>query len=146
MPSPAICETSSYIKLDSEAGYLSSLVTDDSGCGSTNTPWVIDVRPGQSVNFTLWDFNVQRNDIAGNGAIGQYLGLVPFCNQYAVITERLLNKTTRICSGVERRRHVYTSNSTSVEIALFRSGSSNDAQFLIQYEGEYYEIGQDNAR
>lgn len=137
-PSRSTCETSSFVRVDTGSGYLSSLITDESGCGTEHTPWVIDTNPGQYINFTLWDFHIQRDDIVGAGAMGDYLGLPTYCHQYALITERLLNKTHRICAGSERTRHVYQSRSASVEVKLIRNGSPSAGHFLLHFESEYH--------
>jgi len=40
---------------------LSSLLTTDTGCGSPQTPWIVEVQPGQQINFTLIDFASSSN-------------------------------------------------------------------------------------
>ena len=131
-PSRSTCDTATHIKLEATSGYINSLITDETGCGSSATPWVIDTRPGESVNITLWDFDVQEDILAGS----DYLGLPSFCQQYAVISERLINRTTRICGGAQRTQHVYTSTSASVEIAITRPGSPVNGHFMLQYQSK----------
>ena len=41
---------------------MSSLLTEDSGgCGSPQTPWIVQVQQGQQINFTLIDFTAPSN-------------------------------------------------------------------------------------
>ena len=42
-----ICQACNNIKLDNRHGYLSSMVADQSGCGSTVCPWFISAMPGK---------------------------------------------------------------------------------------------------
>ena len=37
-------------------GYLASVVTMRSGCGSPRCPWLIETQPGQLVNITLMNY------------------------------------------------------------------------------------------
>ena len=40
------------------APVLSSRLTTETGCGSPQTPWIVEVEPGQRINMTLVDFTV----------------------------------------------------------------------------------------
>ena len=42
------------------SGYLASLSTGETGCGSTDTAWLIESGPGQTVVLTLYDFGTVR--------------------------------------------------------------------------------------
>ena len=42
------------------SGYLSSLSSSKTGCGSTASPWQLTVSPGQKINLTLYDFDGGR--------------------------------------------------------------------------------------
>jgi hypothetical protein len=37
-------------------GYLASIVTEETGCGSMDTPWLIKAEPGQTIRIRLLDF------------------------------------------------------------------------------------------
>ena len=52
-----MCQTSDYLKVASGGGYLSSDVTQSSGCGTTSCPWVLEALPGQHINISLLDFS-----------------------------------------------------------------------------------------
>ena len=42
------------------SGYLAGVWAADTGCGTTDAPWVIKVGLGQRINVTVLDFSVQR--------------------------------------------------------------------------------------
>jgi hypothetical protein len=44
-----------------EGGYLASTVTEETGCGSTVTPWRLEVKVGQKITFTLFDFGLANS-------------------------------------------------------------------------------------
>ena len=50
------CQGSSFMEVGQKAGFIASMVTEDTGCGGVDTPWLITVKPGHRLNFTLWDF------------------------------------------------------------------------------------------
>jgi len=43
------------------SGYLASLSTGETGCGSTDTAWLIDAGRGQTVVISMLDFAVARH-------------------------------------------------------------------------------------
>ena len=122
----SLCETNNYLKLESTSGYISSFVAKDTGCGSPNTPWIIQVEPGQRINLTLWDFDVQKDTVP----------ILSVCHhRYATVRERALNRSMSICGGIARETHVYLSMSNSLEVSLLTT--LNDGQFLIFFESKY---------
>jgi len=46
---------------DVRTSLLSSLLTRDTACGSPQMPWIVEVQPGQQINFTLIDFTSPSN-------------------------------------------------------------------------------------
>ena len=38
-------------------GYLASVVTDETGCGSVDSPWLLRTAPGQTIRLSLFDFD-----------------------------------------------------------------------------------------
>jgi len=54
---------SCYVSSESNARtpLISSLLTTDTTCGSPQTPWIVEVQPGQQINFTLIDFTSSSN-------------------------------------------------------------------------------------
>ena len=55
--------------LRAPSGYIASTVSDMTGCGLADAPWVIEVRPGQKINITLFDFS-QRHTAGKHGDLG----------------------------------------------------------------------------
>ena len=51
------CRGSDFARPTASSGYLASTVTDETGCGSAETPWMISVPKGQKINITLHDFS-----------------------------------------------------------------------------------------
>jgi len=80
----------SYV-LTSRRGYLSSAVADTTQRGTTQCPWVIEARPGQRINVTLWDFGgsvYQGSESTAAAASLPGSELVQSCLAYAVVRER----------------------------------------------------------
>lgn len=115
-----MCGSSSYVKLMPYEGYISSHVAQETGCGKSKTPWVLNVKDGQKINITLIDFSVDRS----------LYSMTTKCHRYASIKEKTINKTTIICGGVYRVSHAYISKTNSIEISFLSQNSEN---FLLQY-------------
>lgn len=50
------------LPLNSEDGYLASIMTRDSPVGSSDCPWIVEAQPGQVVNLTGWAFDLASFD------------------------------------------------------------------------------------
>ena len=50
------CATSAQARLQTSSGHIASIVTEESGCGSIDCPWLIEVPKGQRVNISLYEF------------------------------------------------------------------------------------------
>jgi len=48
----------------STGGYLASVVTEDTGCGSPEAPWLLRAPAGQTIQLRLLDFNATSRDAA----------------------------------------------------------------------------------
>ncbi len=82
--SPHSCRDDKAMTLTSDEGYISSIVTQESGVGSTMCPWKISLSPGQRINLTLYDFGIPtEQELDKSGGYDPSL-----CYQYALITER----------------------------------------------------------
>lgn len=133
------------------SGFLSSLVTELTGCGSVLTPWSVIVRPGQTIRLTLYDFAVTRQRrAAGVGSTsmrGGNDGGSPAqpCPAYAVLREPTsatkssrANRNVTVCGGVARRSVVYVSVGNRVDIGLERADHVvYGAHYLIEYQGAH---------
>ena len=112
-------------------GYIASVTTEETSCGSQRCPWLIRGQPGQKVNLTLIDFS-RDNYHHGNTEQGrQKCGTV-----YATIRERALQQSETVCAGAERERHVYTSFGHEVELRIVGKEQRTPKQFLFKYQGK----------
>ena len=50
------------------SGYLASTVTQTTGCGSVDAPWLIQAAPGQRISISLLDFAVPEKRISAGGS------------------------------------------------------------------------------
>lgn len=104
--------------------YLSSIITETTGCGSPNSPWLLKVGEGQKINLTLYDFSSEslahydrekENLQAHNTSSIWTQSMV--CRILATIKE----KTTRvnalnICSGQGKVHKVYSSSTNQLQL------------------------------
>ena len=129
---PSICNTAKYVKLTSSAAYLSSRITQETGCGTTLCPWVIEVLPGQRVNITLLDFGWQSRSGTESS-----MDTLQVCQKYAVIREMSQTKSHTVCGSPRRESHVLTSTTNELEIYLTPKASpdGHTNHFLLKYEG-----------
>jgi len=71
MAAKADCHAHRPIVVSDPSGYLASLTAAETGCGTSDAPWLIQVRPGQRINVTLFDFSPP--DVALHGQVRQML-------------------------------------------------------------------------
>ncbi len=132
-----LCSTSRFITINTTTvGYLSSVVTGETGLGSDVCPWIIRVDPGQRINVTLLDFSLIHpfgsNTIDGKALVKQRT----YCHKYAVIKEREATRETVVCGGEKRERNVYMSTTRTLEVHVMRYTSpKKSAFFVLKYEG-----------
>ncbi len=114
-------------------GTLSSSVTDESNCGSPQSPWVIEGAPGQRIDLSVINFGwtASSNNQSTGGA----------CQLFGHIIERSLNINRSLCGGSTRESNLYTSMSNAVEIHVLPTRSRlTKANFLLQYTGKIFNI------
>ncbi len=120
------CSPGYFPTLLTSPGTLSSLVTDETTCGSPQSPWVIEGAPGQRINVSVVNFErtASRNNQSTGGA----------CQLFGHIIERSLNINRSLCGGSTRESHLYTSTSNVIEIhvlpVMMRQMTTN---FLLNY-------------
>ena len=132
---PRTCKISRQVKVTSPSGYIASVVTEESGCGAENVPWVIEAKPGQRINLTLYDFS--RVDQNGAAITRPSRG----CVMYAYVRDETSQERHSLCAGGERERHVFTSLSNQVNVHLVKSHfPEGKRNFMIYYEGKPYLI------
>ena len=120
------CETPEYMTIRSEDGYLASHVTQSSGAGSVDCPWIIEVGEGQTIQLTMFDFS---GSTSGNQLRSRQ------CNVYAIIKERSAGVSETVCGSTERISTIYTSVTHQVEVRLVYRGQHNTA-FMVRYQGQ----------
>ncbi|KAK2146945.1 hypothetical protein LSH36_577g02040 [Paralvinella palmiformis] len=106
------CENSEAVEVRESAGYLSSLVTMETGCGSLDSPWWVTVQPGQTITLSLLDFDVREEQGASQS-------------------------TETVCAGNTRERLVFTSSSNRLEVRLVTGSEQSerrDSHFLLRFE------------
>ncbi len=126
---PVYCKNAGSKLVPVGHGYLSSHVTDDTGCGSIGHPWLIEISKGQQITFSLLDFS------GGDGHLQNTEGIS--CTVYAYISEPTLAKNSSICGGLSRERELYTSTSSRVQVQVSSlEARGSGAHFLLKYEGK----------
>ncbi|ELT94218.1 hypothetical protein CAPTEDRAFT_214161 [Capitella teleta] len=116
------CTSPGHVTLAASSGSLASVVTMATQLGSPDCPYVIRGHPGQKINITLVDFTTDAGKVSCQVA-------------YAVVSERAPARSETICSGWERERLVYTSQSSSVTIRMnVNSRQSTNSHFMLQYQ------------
>lgn len=116
------CHSRGSISVPAGTGYLSSQVTDDTGCGSMDHPWLIEISQGQHARLLLINF-------AGGEGID--------CTTYGYISEPSSGANSSICGGLSEENELYTSTSNRVKIQIVNPQTrGNGVQFLLKYEGK----------
>ncbi|ESO01068.1 hypothetical protein HELRODRAFT_175095 [Helobdella robusta] len=132
-------------KRSSTIGYLASLVTAQTGCGSPLCPWVLEPQPGQKFNLT---FYVTRRYVGEDGVDGEVgdSGMdhdvrerqEKTCQRLAnvVYTPSQVSKDITMCGLMTSQRvvHLVTAPSEKVEVKLFSGLAENPLYFVIGYE------------
>jgi len=118
-----------------DTGLLSSQVTELTGCGSVDWPWLIVGGDGQRINVTLYDFSYEALAMRRPGRDAIAIS----CNVYATIRDGSGGRSTTICGGRAPVRTVYYSTTNRVEIRILRfnalSRQAQTSHFLLRYEG-----------
>ncbi len=122
------CRRNGMVPVQSTHGYIASIVTEETGCGTTDTPWLIEAKPGQKINLTLYDFGM--NNIAKSGG-----DTSPHCHVYMILKERQLGKSVTICGGKSRIKNIFFSASHKVEVRVLTGTQARLRSFLLEYQG-----------
>ena len=120
------CQRHESIPVATPSGYIGSVSTDETGCGSTNCPWSIRLDPDQRINITLVDFNWDTAPRGGD------------CHVLATVREPTGNGAP-ICAMNVRESHAYLTRTNTVEIRII-GGTKQARSFLLKYEGTYRAI------
>jgi hypothetical protein len=121
-------------------GYLASVVTEETGCGSLDTPWLLRTLPGQTIRLRLLDFESasrQQAAAASDGIGTSQQQQQRVCQVYAIIKEKSTTRTGEtVCASSVREALVYSSVTNSVEVRIVsaRKNHKNYTHFLLKYE------------
>ncbi len=141
----AKCQSSNFLSLVSGAGYLSSQVASQWGCGSKDCPWVLQALPGQRINITLYDFSIAARNTSHN--IRHKPGFPQYCQEYAVIKDiqdkdnavPTSARSAIVCGGEQRVKVAYVSTSHKVQVNLVtRKPGRNLEYFMFKFEGQSF--------
>lgn len=139
------CYESEYLEVGAASGYLASVVTDRTGRGSVDCPWLIRAEPWQRINLTLWDFAASGSvSYSIPGSSGEAAGIRDVtligthCHKYAVIHEKLVIRETIVCGDLQREKVVYvsTTNEVSVEITRYNV-PKKPSYFLLHFNSKW---------
>ena len=136
-------------QLTSPSGYLSSIISDVTGCGRSQSPWTIVVRPGQTIRATLYDFGLRRSHrhLAASPQTTTWLPLPPSspaaseptCHLYAVLVEPASTtnqSNVSVCGGQQRLSPIVTTSTNQLTVVFTHQDIAHRTpHFLIHYEG-----------
>lgn len=137
------CDGKYTVGMDTPNKYLARVVTVETRIGSSDCPWSIEARSGQTIRLTMYDFGVWQNPETTTPGPADAYGARPMCQQYAMINETAGSAGARpVCGAVQvyqrqsdGGRVVYTSNSNIVQVTVKTSPNPMMEQFLIKFEG-----------
>lgn len=116
-------------------GYVASVVTEETGCGSTEVPWILRASPGQQIRLRMYDFAVAGRD--PDQTADQYPRV---CQVYAVVKETPVRTSETICGGDEREQTVYASVTNQLELRMVaasvapKKNQTRRVHYMIRYE------------
>ena len=122
------CDMESQVNLTAVEGYISSMVRWPTDCQRTTTVWSIQASPGQTINITLYDFNISSRQTG-------YTGKYRVCTEYGQLYDDASQHTLTICGSEQRQSHVYRSTGSVVTVQVLAEMTS-PPPFFIHYEGE----------
>ena len=125
-----MCDSQSDLRLQGNEGVISSHVTDETGCGSTRSPWVIDAMPGQTIELSIIDFGSEKFKMEAN-MTSEY-------PVYGVIQDGSDRKSFN--GNPERERIIHTSQSDHLIIEITPATERGENNFLLQYKSKSYHI------
>ncbi len=124
------------VTLTSPTGYLSSLITEETGFGTSGCPWKIKAGSGQQVSLAVFDFNL----LSFSGSHNDYYAQDEYsswCPISIVVEDQDIRKDIPLCNGGQRESHIYTSTGNEVMVHfVIRKMPDIHYYFLVQYQGE----------
>ena len=113
------CQKSEFMKITEPSGYIASIVTEETSCGSPSSPWVIEGKPEQRVNLTIFNFEKGQNTDP------------LLCVLYATLEDGAERRS--VCAPNHREDHIFISMSNMVKVRVYNEHKN----FLLKYEGMY---------
>lgn len=128
------CHGEQVVRAVTQWGYLASLTTSETGCGSQASPWIIEAPEEHRINLTLFDF------LSFDARKTRYFSSDEHCLQYGRVLDVQESSEVPICRTTERVRHIYLSKSNKVSLSLtLHKDDTHQGTFVIRYEGKYDE-------
>jgi hypothetical protein len=124
-PSSDRCIGIEKIQASKKLQLIASLTSREKLCGVHESPWLINVEPGQKIDLSLIDFAWTNVSSKPN--------ICPI--NYGYILDMKTDDVIKICGGLERNTFLYTSSGDSVQIVL-EASNIQDNSFLIQFKGK----------
>ena len=118
------CTRSQTLMVTMSAKYLASIISLETGCGLTDSPWVLQAKAGQNINISLTSF---KYDITNN--ISQGCG-----TQYGYIFDLDTEQIVNLCCSGEKTQMVYQTKGHQVQILLHKDAVEKYS-FIIKYQG-----------
>ena len=132
---PEACREYGHVTLKSHTGYLSTLMTEETGYGMDGCPWRIKAHPGQNVELSVMDFNLLAHfQTEDDPYREEYLG---WCPVSIVIEENGVTRDITLCNEGQRHKHLYSSasNQVFVHFALHQQQKPH-YYYLIKFKGK----------
>ena len=154
------CSSHSEARLTSEQGVIASSIASDRDqeCGTRQCPWLIVVKPGQTIRLVLHDFAfgskqhrytsqlqhepllLKHSDVINivYSCFRHLYNLPDPCRSYGSITEESVPHQTPICAGRQLLREVYHSVTHSIRVQLVSPEVIDKmGVFVLYYEGRW---------
>ena len=126
------CQNHKPMVITNQTGYLASITSVETGCGTSDAPWLIEALPGQRINVTLVDFAPEGSTVVS----GPTDGLTRICRVYATIREGSGKRSITICGGESRLKSVHVSLENAIEIRIINNyHPPKPINFLLKFEG-----------
>ena len=126
------CDRDQTTYLTGSNGYISSTALTSSNFGTAGCPFTITVLPGQTIDFSIYDFTLK--DASGTASPS---GTGPSCPVKGIFTENRVSNQITLCNGSLRQRHLYSSRTHRVVVYFTLATSIAEVPlFFLKYQGE----------
>ena len=129
------CDRSGSTFLGGDSGYISSTALNSTVIGTPQCPWTITVQPGQTIDFTLFDFTLKDSGRDESSSPTGGTGSEHECPVQSVFTESNVPTVKSLCNGSLRQRYLFSSGGHKVRVH-FNKFTTNVPLFFLSYEGK----------